>query len=135
MESAMSNVLFPTPASSTIQMDWGHTGVLTAGTRYITRGQSGTDSVTILPTRITRAGVARNLSVVVTTGPGAARTDTWTVVKNGADTALTVSLVGAAVSGTGTTPVSFAPGDTIALKQTVAASSTSADSQVTVDFD
>lgn len=131
----MSNVLFPTPASSTIQMDWGHAGVLTVGVQYISRGQSGAHSATPLPTRITRAGVARNLSVIVTTGPGAARTDTWTVVKNGVDTALTVSLVGAAVSGVSTVPVSFVPGDTIALKQTVAVSSTSADSQVTVDFD
>ena len=131
----MSNVLFPTPASSTIQLDWGHTGVLTAGVRYISRGQSGTDSAALLPTRITRAGVARNLSVIVTTGPGAARTDTWVVMKNNVATGLTVSLVGAAVSGVSTVPVAFAPGDTIAMRQTTEALSTSANVQVTVDFD
>lgn len=131
----MNNVLYPTPPNTTIQMDWGHMGNLSAGTSYLSRG-SGIEHAAPIKVRITRACVANTLSIRVTTGPGGTRTDTWTLQKNGVDTALSVSITGGTVSAVSNgASVAFAVGDDASVKQVVAASSTSADVQVTCDFD
>lgn len=131
----MNNVLYPTPPNTTIQMDWGHMGNLTSGTSYLSRG-SGIEHASPIKLRITRACVANTMSLRLTTGPGGTRTDTWTLQKNGVDTALFVSITDGAVSAVSNgTSVAFAMGDDVSLKQVVSVSSTSADVQVTCDFD
>lgn len=118
-----------------MQMDWGDNGAVPSGVRYMYRG-TATASASVVPkTRLSQKACACNLVVRAAIGPGASRTDTWTIQVNGVDTALTASLTGAATSVVASNlSVTAQAGDDISVKMTCAASSTTADVQVTCNF-
>lgn len=72
---------------------------------------------------ITIPCTVRDLAIALTAAPGGATSRTFTVRKNGADTALTITISGASTSGSNTSDaITFAVGDTISLKCTVSGS-------------
>lgn len=116
------------------QMDWGDNGAVASGTSYLYRG-TATASASVVPkTRISQAACAVNLVVRAAVGPGASRTDTWTLQVDGVDTALTVSLVGAATSVTSTVSVTCPAGSDISVKMVCEVGSTTSNVQVTCEF-
>lgn len=115
-----------------IPMVFADSGATPSGTRYMRTG-TATVSATEQFIRIPGKTVIRSISVRALTGPGAARTDTWTVRINGVDTPVTVSLTAAATTGVTNTasagsPVAF----DLSIKQVCAASSTTTDVAVVV---
>lgn len=65
---------------------------------------------------ITSPGSIKNLRVSIATAPGAGKSHTITLYKNGTSTPLSVTISGTATSGYDTTnEVSVSPGDTISL--------------------
>jgi hypothetical protein len=77
---------------------------------------------------IDRAITVRNWHVKLTTAPGGAVSRTFTLYKNGGATALTLSITGAATSGSDTThEVSFAAGDTAYIEMVTSAAVTDTD--------
>lgn len=63
---------------------------------------------------------ALTLRIDLTVAPGGVASRTFTVVKNGVDTGLTVAITGAATTGSVTSTVSFVDGDTLILRCTPA---------------
>lgn len=59
---------------------------------------------------------ALTLTINLTAAPGAGANRSFTVLKNGSDTGLTLTIAEAAVTGTVTSTVSFARGDTLILR-------------------
>jgi hypothetical protein len=124
--------------SSVIQSEggvviWGDGGSLVGGSTTFMRFGTGTSTAAEAKIRLRRKCVVYSLSIKAVTGPGAARTDTWTIRKNGVDTALTGSLTAAATSAAvDTISVSFADNDDLSLKVTTALLSSTTDVQVTV---
>lgn len=113
---------------------WGDDGATPSGTRYMRFGTGASSSAEPKMTFRAKA-VVKDLIIRAVTPPGGARTDTWTIRKNGVDTALTGSLSAAAVENTATTvSVDFAEGDVISLKMVGASSSGTTDVQVTVVY-
>lgn len=109
---------------------WGDNGAAQTGTRYLYLG-TATPSTNEAGIVFVSRSCLINFSIRAVTGPGAARTDTWTIRKNGVDTSLTVSLTGAETTKTTTTvSVSFQAGDVLSVKQVISASSTTDDVQV-----
>ena len=120
-----------TPAT----LDWGDSGSVSSGTRYMYRGTATASASNESKTRFAQKTIVWELSIRAITGPGDSRTDTWTIRKNGVDTALTGSLVGAATSVLVTNiSVSFAAGDDISLKMVCAGGSTTSDVVVSVSY-
>lgn len=107
-------------------------GATASGTRYM---RVGTATATAVESFVRMPGkaIVRSVTVRAVTGPGAARTDTWTVRINGVDSPVTVSLTGADTTGIN---VAVSQGVTvpfdISVKQVCAASSTTADVTVVV---
>jgi hypothetical protein len=91
-------------------------------TRYYRVGSAavtGTEIQVMFHQACTIYGIGVNCRV----GPGAARTDTWTVRKNGVNTTITTSLVGAATSSSDFAhPLSVAAGDLISIQVVTAVS-------------
>jgi len=92
-----------------------HTGSLPLGTTaYFTNDQL--QSVySLLYTALQDERIDK-LQIDMGTGNGAAHTDTFTVVKNGVDTTMTLSITNAATGSTTTNPVTLAAGDTVGIK-------------------
>jgi len=111
---------------------YADSGATPSGTRYMRPG-TATVSATPFFVRIPSGAVIRSITVHAATGPGAARTDTWTVQIDGADTIVATSLTGAAVLSTNE---SVSAGSAVAfdlsVKQVCAASSTTSDVAVVV---
>jgi hypothetical protein len=118
---------------------WADNGGLTAGsTRYYTIGAlalSGTEKWI----NIDRPCIAVNLSVTASPGPGASRTDTWSVRRsigqNGvfAYTGISVPLTGAQTSGySSTASQHFDRDDRLSIEVVLAASTTTSASRVSV---
>lgn len=75
----------------------------------------------------------RSISVRAATGPGDARTDTWTVRINGVDTPVAVSLTAAATTAvTNTTSAGSPVAFDLSIKQVCAPGSTTSDVAVVV---
>jgi hypothetical protein len=96
--------------------EWADSGGAPSNsTRFMRPGTAGVSLVEIR-TRVPRL-LVRRLTVRAQSGPGAARTDTWMLRKNGVDTALTVSLTAAAVSASnGSISIPYADGDDFSMK-------------------
>jgi hypothetical protein len=119
-------------APSTI--GWGVTSGLPVGTRFLRRGTTSSAGSTELLERMPRM-IIRRLSIRAVSPPGGAITDTVTLRKNGVDTALSVSLTGAATSASnGAVSVPFAAGDDISMKVVTSAGSGLADVIVTAEL-
>lgn len=80
-------------------------------------------------------GDFRNLAITLASAPGVGKSLTVTLQINGADTALTVTISGAATSGSDTTHVvSVSDGDTVAWKRTTSGTPTLSIQSVTAEF-
>jgi hypothetical protein len=113
---------------------WGTPSPSAGVTRFLYCGTEP-NSINELFSRIGTACIAKSITVRARVGPGAARTDTWTLRKNGVNTGLTVSLTAAALTATLTTvSVPFAVGDDISMQQVAAAATTTVDVQIEVEF-
>jgi hypothetical protein len=103
---------------------------LTVGaTSYVGDGLFGTTSNQDgVVRRLPFACTISNLFVSCTVAPGAAKNFAYTIQKNGVDTTITATISGAATTSASDTThsVSFAQGDTIALKAVVDAAAASA---------
>lgn len=130
-----ANSLGFTTVANPMMMDWGDNGATASGVRYMYRG-TATSSASVTPkTRLSQKACAVNLVVRANVGPGASRTDTWTIQVNGVDSALTASLTGAVTSVVvSNLSVTAQAGDDISVKMNCAASSTTSDVQVTCNF-
>lgn len=118
-----------------LQMDWGDSGAVANGTRYLYRGTALASNGTIPGTRLAQAACCFNLSVRAATGPGGIRVDTWTLFINGVATALSTSLTGAATTAlTNGISVTAQLGDVIGMRQVGAAGSGTTDVQVVCSF-
>lgn len=90
----------------------------TAATQYVAFGGRppiGTETTarTVVPT----GGTVKNFRVKLQTAPGAGKSRSFTIVKNGTDTACTFTISDAATTGADTTnTVSFSAGDEISVK-------------------
>ena len=121
------------PATYSQPIVFGNTGiVVSAATRYLYPG-SAVAAVAEVQIRIPRAMTLASVSVHSTVAPGVGLTDTFTVRKNGSDTALAVSLVGTDVDETTTTNVSFAAGDLLSVKLVSDTLSADTDPMVTIE--
>lgn len=112
---------------------FGDTGAVPVGTRILRPGMAGatTANVTV---RIDEACVVTHLRVNATVGPGDARVDTFTVMKNNVSTGYSVTLTGAQTSNESlNVSVSFASGDLLSIQSTVVAASTTTEVVVQVD--
>lgn len=127
------NSLNFTARNSTYGRTFCDLGAVPAGTRYM---YPGTENVsTNEPSiRLSSPRIAKALSVRARIAPGGANTDVYTVRKNGADTALTVNLTGAATAASNTTnAVSFTTGDLLGVKIVTAGGSATQDVAVDVE--
>ena len=131
-----TNALNFTALKSSASMVFGDDGVVAGGiTRYMLPG-SGAASVTEIKVRVPRACVAKNLMMRSSSAPGAAKTDTITVRKNGVDTILTTNLSGAAQTSNqdSTNAVMFAAGDDISVKLVTAVATGTNDLMVSLEL-
>lgn len=114
---------------------WGDSGGMPSGaTRFF---RFGTDAVTANEPaiRLSDQTLVWNLTILAVTAPGAGKTDTWTVRKNGVDTLLVGTLSNAETSKIiSNVSVTFSPGDTLSLKVVTAGATAASDIQVTVDM-
>jgi hypothetical protein len=94
---------------------------LSAGVTYfVGAGASGTEAAVKQPAAV--AMIVNKLYVITATAPGGTETQVWTLRKNGADTAITCTITGAATTANDTAhSVSFVPTDTIDLKLVMSA--------------
>lgn len=94
---------------------WAYDAILPANqTRYMRPGTAGV-GVSEIQIR-TPNMIVKRLTILAQSGPGGARTDTWTLRKNGIDTALMLSLSMAAVSASSALDVIFVDGDKLSVK-------------------
>lgn len=114
---------------------WADPGSLPGGvTRFYRPGTAAVSSTEVF-IRISQKCVVKALNVRTLTAPGGANTDTWTIRKNGVDTALTVSLTGAQTTNMNSnTSVTFQTGDSISLKVVGGVTTATTDSVVQVDL-
>jgi len=135
MVNHTANGLGFSTVANPMQMDWGDNGAIASGVRYMYRGTATASGSVVPKTRLSQKACCVNLVVRANVGPGASRTDTWTIQVNGVDTTLTASLTGGATSAVVTNlSVTAQAGDDISLKMNCAASSTTSDVQVTCNF-
>lgn len=123
-----------TQGGGTSSFIFGHVSTVTsADTRYMYPG-SGVSSATEIQIRIPRAMTFVSVGVDATSAPGGILVDTFTVRKNGTDTALTVSLTGAATTNSlGGQSVAFAAGDLMSISLVSGLLSADANPMVTVE--
>jgi hypothetical protein len=115
-----------------IPMVYADPGATPSGTRYMRPG-TATVSATEQFLRIPGKTVIRSISVRAATGPGDARTDTWTVRINGVDTVVAASLTAAATTAvTNTTSAGSPVAFDLSVKQVCAAGSTTTDVAIVV---
>lgn len=111
---------------------YADSGATPSGTRYM---RPGTAAVSASPffVRIPSGAVVRSITVHAATGPGAARTDTWTVQIDGVDTVVSASLTGADVLSTNeAVSAGSESAFDLSVKQVCAASSATSDVAVVV---
>jgi hypothetical protein len=120
-------------------LTWGNTGIGTSTTtRYLTPGfERATANTAATPLIVPATGVIRNLTVVhVAAGTGAA-TITYTVMKNGVATTLTLGISNTSATFVQDVTHSFsvAAGDQISLRVTKSAGTTTSPANVTASFE
>lgn len=105
---------------------WNIAGAVTVGnTGYVTHNAQ---QATAMPVYIAQQdAVVDKLEVRSRVSNGAAQTDTYTLVRNGVDTTMVVTVTNAATASTTVNPVTLAAGDYLALKLVSAAGTTAAD--------
>lgn len=116
-------------------MVFSDSGALTA-TSFLQAGGSsaGTPTETIATFVVTRKCVVQTMYAKVQVAPGGTNTNVFTLRKNGADTSLTTTITGAALTNSDVVhAVEYAAGDTICVRQVTAASS-AVNCQVTVEM-
>jgi hypothetical protein len=97
-------------------MVFGDPGALPAATRYFYPGAQQVSSSPVF-VRIPAAAIIKSLSIRATTAPGGVAITTVTAQKNGIDTILVVTLIGAQVTNVeAAVSVSFAAGDDLSVK-------------------
>lgn len=124
--------------TSRTTVQWGNDSIsATTTTRYMTPGYgNATARTTEISFKVPRAGTMRNLYVHVNNTAGNGNNVVYTVRKNGADTALVVTLASTSADGNDTTDaVAVAQGDLLSLKVTKAASVGTAPTDVLVTLD
>jgi hypothetical protein len=128
LANALVNGLSFTPKIASNNLYVGDDASLPSNaTRYFHMG-IGQLSASEVKVRIPRATVIQSLVLRALTAPGVGKTDTVTVRKNGVDTTLTASLVGAAVSAQDlANAVSFAAGDDLSIKIVTAIATATSD--------
>ena len=85
---------------------------------------------------VTTPGTISNLRMVLSAAPGAGKTWTFAVRKNGVDTALTVAITGTATTGSDTTnPVTVVAGDVVSFHATPTSNPSNALARWTTDFE
>jgi hypothetical protein len=104
--------------ATTSQFIWGLQGSVPGNaTRYLYPGVTSALSASEIFMPMFRKCIMQRFVVNLATAPGAGKTDTFTIRKNGADTGLTVSISNTSLTGsTSGISVSFAAGDTYSLK-------------------
>lgn len=123
-----------TLAAGLIPMVYADAGSTPSGTRYMRPGTATVASAEQF-LRIPGKTMIRSISARAATGPGADRTDTWTVRINGVDTPVAVSLVGAAVAAvTNTTSAGSTAAFDMSVRQVCAASSATSDVAIVVSL-
>lgn len=105
---------------------WNIAGAVVAGnTGYVTHNAQQAD---FLPTYVAQQdAVVDKLEVRSRVANGAAHTDTYTLMKNGVDTTMVVTVTNAATASTTTNPVTLAAGDYLSLKLVSDAATAAAD--------
>lgn len=118
LENAKSNGRSFDARRTGYQITCSEEGPLVGGVTRFVRFGSGDSAVTEIKLRMHKSVVVQKLIVRSATPPGAGRTDTWVVRKNGVDTSLTTSLVNTATfSQDLDNAVTFASGDDLSVKQ------------------
>lgn len=108
-------------------------GTPSNATRFMREGTAAISASEIVR-RVPRF-IVRRLTIRALTGPGAARTDTWTLRKNGASTTLTVSLTGAAMtSSNAAISIPYSDGDTISMRIVTSIASATSDYVVVAEL-
>lgn len=116
---------------------WGIIGAVTGGATAFPVPGSGTwaEGATELQLPIPSAGRVMNLYVYARTASGGVVTDTITIRRNGANTAITCTLVGAAVSGNDiTNRQGYLVGDRISVSYVAGAGSVAANIIIVVEI-
>lgn len=115
-------------------LSWGAPGNLVGNqTRYFFPGTE-TPSTSEGKIRCPRASVLKRLIIRAASGPGPAKTDTWTLRKNGVDTSLAISLTGTATAASAPNiSVSYAAGDDVSLKSVTSNATGTADPIITAE--
>lgn len=120
-------------ANSKFGFDWRYVqevcgsvvGAVTGGaTRYLTPGNASTTYFPLY--EALHAESVDRLAGNLGTASGAGQSDTLTVVKNGVDTAMTLTIANAASGATTANPVTLAAGDTLGIKIVSTAASAAA---------
>ena len=107
-------------------------GTLTSGaTRYLSSGGANAGEVSIL---LKSSVIAKNITVTAVTAPGSGKTDTFTLRKNGSDTALVLTLAESATSNSSSGSVSFISGDKLSVQMISDTLTATADIVVTVEL-
>jgi hypothetical protein len=80
------------------------------------------------------AGTFQNLAITLTAGPGAGKTLSFTLVKNGVDTALTCTIADLATTGSSAATVAVGAGDLLYWRRTASAAPAAAFTKACVEF-
>lgn len=97
----------------------GSTALSSTAFAALNRGDNATQTTTTQSATMPCAGTMNKLIVKLGTAPGTGSTRAITVVKNGVDTGLTVSISGTGTTGSVTSAVSWVAGDTVYVKTAV----------------
>jgi len=103
-------------------------------TQYMPPG-AGNTTTNEVALRVTRAGVLRNLYIQQRVSNGAGVTNTFTVRKNGVDTALSAAITNGTQGEDTSNEVSVAAGDQISLKLVTSTTNPSEDIIATLELD
>lgn len=105
-----------------------------AATRFLRPGTATAATAEIF-VRMAQKGLALNISVRALTGPGVGKTDTFTVRRNGIDTALAVSLTGTGTQAVNeAVSVAFTKGQSLSVKVVTASATATSDVVVTIEY-
>lgn len=116
-------------------MVWADPAGLPANATRFLRPGTEAASIQEIKLRMSRKSCVKSLSCRMRTPPGLVNTTTFTIRKNGVDTALTASVSGLNVSAENLTDsVAFADGDDISVKVVTDAANASSDVTVTVEI-
>lgn len=114
-----------------------HTAMSSTVDNYLSPAFTGEawTSTTVAPVPWPIAGTFRNAGIALVSAPGSGNTLVFTLVKNGVDTSLTITIADLATSGTDfSSSVSVTPGDLLYWRVTPVSTPTVSEHQLTVEF-